>query len=106
MLLSLLTTKLALVPPLGATGSGGANLDLSSYLVLKDGQKVSEVFKTPADMINLIVSNAFVVGGIFIFILIILAGFKLLSQESKGMEEAKTLIMNAGIGFGLLFGSY
>lgn len=112
----MLTSLLAILPPLAASiaptaGAGGGDIgadsvDLSSFLVLKDGQKVSEVFKTPADMVNLIVSNAFVVSGIFIFILIILAGFKFLSSEAKGMEEAKTLIMNAGIGFGLIFGAY
>lgn len=108
MLASLLASQIAQVPskvPL-KVNSGDPSVDLSSFLVLKDGQKVSDVFKTPADLVNLIVSNAFVVGGLFIFILIIMAGFKFISAESKGMEEAKTLMMNALIGFGLLFGAY
>lgn len=89
-----------------ADSSGDPGVDLSNYLVLKDGQKVSEVFKTPADMVNLIVSNAFVLAGVFIFVLIIMGGFKILSNETKGWDEAKTLFTNAGIGFAVLFGAF
>jgi|GEM_PF-456194 len=83
-----------------------AGVNLSNVLKLSDGQPVSTVFETPADMVNLLVGNAFIVAGIFLFILIILAGFKFISSDSKGIEEAKTLIMNAGIGFSILFGAY
>jgi hypothetical protein len=93
-------------PRLLADSSGDAGVDLSNYLVLKNGDKVSEVFKTPASMVNLLVSNAFVVAGGFIFVLILIGGFKFLSDEAKGLDEAKTLWTNAGIGFAVLFGAY
>ena len=90
--------------PSGSTGDAG--VDLSNYLVLQNGQKVSEAFKTPADMVNLLVSNAFVFAGILIFVLIIMAGFKMLSDESKGLQEAQTMLTQAGIGFILMFSAY
>ncbi len=93
-------------PQLIAASSGDPGVDLTNYLVLKNGDKVSEVFKTPASMVNLLVSNIFVVAGGFIFILVIIAGFKFLSSEAKGMDEAKTLLTNAGVGFAILFGAY
>lgn len=93
-------------PRLLAVSSGDPSVDLTNYLVLKNGDKVSEVFKTPASMVNLLVSNIFVLAGVFIFVLTIVAGFKFLSSEAKGMDEAKTLLTNAGIGFAILFGAY
>lgn len=108
MATSRFTSRLAAVttPQLLAASSGDPSVDLTDYLVLKNGEKVSEVFKTPASMVNLLVSNIFVVAGGFIFVLVILAGFKFLSNEAKGFDEAKTLLTNAGIGFALLFSAY
>lgn len=96
----------AAAPRLLAANSGEAGVDLSGYLVLKNGEKVSDVFATPASMVNLLVSNAFVLAGGFIFVLVLIGGFKFISSETKGMDEAKTLFTNAGIGFALLFSAY
>jgi hypothetical protein len=99
-------TLLAAGPTTPPTNSGTAGIDLSSYLVLRNGKKVSEVFATPADMVNLVVSNIFVVSGFLLFVFIIVAGFKFISNDSKGMEEAKSILGAVGLGFAIMFGAY
>ncbi|HCC84186.1 MAG TPA: hypothetical protein DEP87_00665 [Candidatus Pacebacteria bacterium] len=104
----LLTPLLAAggTPAPAGNGSGAGGVDLTSFLVLRNGAKVSDVFKTPASMMNLIISNLFVAAGLFVFVTLIMAGFKFLTHEAKGMEEAKTLLTNAGLGFALMFTAY
>lgn len=87
-----------------AIGDDGINL--AEYLTLKSGKKVSEVYKTPADIVNLLVSNAFVIAGVLLFIFIIIAGFKFISGDSKGMQEAKTMMGGVLTGFIVMFAAY
>lgn len=91
---------------LAATSIGDAGINLADYLTLKGGKKVSEVYKTPADMVNLVVSNVFVVAGILLFVFIIMAGFKFISGDSKGMQEAKTMMGGVLTGFVVMFAAY
>jgi hypothetical protein len=97
-------TLLAQTPP--PSGSGNAGIDLTNYLVLSNGKKVSEAFKTPADMINLLVSNAFIAAGIYIMVLIIMGAHKFLQDETKGKQEAQTLWTQAGTGLITMFGAF
>lgn len=82
-------------------------LDLASCLTLRDGKSVSEVYDTPAVLINLIVSNLFVLSGVFIFLMFIGAGLKFALQgSSKAKDEAKTLATSSGLGFIVMFCAY
>lgn len=81
-------------------------VDLGASLTLGDGRAVKDVYKTPADLVNLIVPNLFVLGGIAIFGMTILAGFKYISNTSKGKEEALGIFKNAVIGFVIMFVAY
>lgn len=85
-------------------GAGGINL--GECLRLSDDTAVQDVYTTPAFLINLIVRNVFVFAGIIIFLLIVYAGFKLITGGKKGAEDAKTIITNAGIGFLIMFTAY
>lgn len=89
-----------------AVAAGDANINLADFLVLKNGQKVSEVYRTPADMVNLVVSNVFVLAGFMLFVFIIIAGFKFISGGSKGMQEATTMMGGVFTGFIVMFSAY
>jgi len=79
----------------------------SDYLVLSDGKKVSEVFSTPADMVNLLVRVVFVLVGLILFAMIVFSGFSMIAGgESDNKEKAKTTMTSALIGFLLIFAAY
>jgi phage shock protein PspC (stress-responsive transcriptional regulator) len=90
------------------------NLNLVDCLILNpdgDGDGVATtvagVYDTPAVIVNVIVRNLFVFGGMVLFFMIILAGFKFaMSPQSKGKEDAKNIIQGAGIGFLIMFSAY
>ncbi len=86
----------------GLTGG----VDLGDCLKLSDSTPVKDVYTNPAFLVNLIVRNAFIGAGIFLFIIIILAGYKFLTQDKKGVEEAKTMITTAIVGFVIMFSAY
>jgi len=85
-------------------GTGGVNL--GDCLRLSDSTKVSDVYSNPAFLVNLIVSNIFIVGGIIFFLFLIVAGFKFITGGQKGAEDAKGIITTALIGFIIMFASY
>ncbi len=81
-------------------------INLGEELKLKTGQSVQDVYDTPSKIVNLIVSNLFVIAGIVIFIFIIGAGFSFLQESSQGKEEARNLATGAIIGFIVMFAAY
>ena len=87
--------------------NSGDGLNLGDCLKLNSGQTVSDVYKTPADLINVIVPNLFVVAGVLLFLMIVYAGFKFsMSGGSKGKEDSKDIIKSALIGFMVMFSAY
>lgn len=83
-----------------------AETNLNESFILRPGVKVSDVYKTPADLVNLITNNLMVVGGIIIIFMVILAGFKFMGDTAKGKEEGLNIIKTAVIGFILMFAAY
>jgi len=83
-----------------------SGLNLGDCYRLSGDKKVSEVYDTPAKLTNVIVRNVFVISGVFIFLLIIYAGFLLISDTSKGKENAKSIFEAAAIGFIMMFAAY
>ncbi len=87
--------------------SGELNLVDCLILNPEKGNTVKEVYGTPAVIVNVIVRNLFVLGGIVLFLMIIVAGLKFaMSPESKGKEDAKNIAQGAGIGFLIMFSAY
>lgn len=89
-----------------ANNTGAAGLDLGSTLQLGDGRAVKDVYQTPSDLVNLIVPNMFVLGGVVVFFLFILAGYKYITNTTKGSTEAYEIFKNAVIGFVVMFAAY
>lgn len=104
MLLGIIPTVYAQEVSICGAGSGGINL--GNCLQLSDSTKVSDVYSNPAFLVNLIVSNIFVLGGIVFFFLLLLAGFKFITGGQKGAESAKDIIQTALIGFIIMFAAY
>jgi len=85
----------------------GVSVDLGQYLTLNNGQKVSDVFSTPADMVNLLVRVVFVIVGLILFAMIVFSGLAMISgSESESKEKAKTTMTSALIGFLVIFAAY
>lgn len=85
-------------------GSGGLNL--ANCLQLSDGQYVRDVYTNPSFLVNLIVRNVFIVGGIVLFFMFMLAGYKFLQKDKGALEDAKHIMFNALIGFTIMFSAY
>lgn len=85
---------------------GSESLDLGSAYTLRDGQPVSKVFDEPADLVNLLVPNLFVVAGIAVVVLFILAGYKYIAQGEKGIQEAQKVFTAAIAGLVVMFAAY
>lgn len=79
---------------------------LGDYLKLSDSTKVSEVYSTPAFLVNLIVRNLFVVAGIILLVIGLYAGFQYITGGRKGMDNAKQMLTAATVGFLLMFSAY
>ena len=84
------------------------SLNLVDCLILNpdEGNTVAGVYDTPAVMVNVIVRNLFVLGGIILFFMIILAGFKFAMSPTSAKEDAKKIATGAGIGFLVMFSAY
>lgn len=85
---------------------GAAELDLGKVLCLSDSTPVRDVYTSPAFLVNLLVKNIFVVGGVILFLMIFYAGFKFISQGSKGKEEAKGIVSACIAGLVLMFAAF
>jgi len=101
----LFTPKSALAANCFPQGAGSA-VDLGSCLTLQDGKSVSTVYKTPADLVNLVVRNIFIVAGLILFMLIIYSGFIFISGGEKEVTKAKDILTTALIGLLIMFAAY
>lgn len=86
--------------------NGAEGLNLGDCLKLGNETPVSQVYDTPAFLVNLITRNLFVIGGIIIFIMIFYAGFKFIQDTSKGKEEAQKILTAAIVGAITMFSAY
>jgi len=85
---------------------GQAGLNLGDTLCLSDSTPVSQVYTDPAFLVNLITTNLFTIAGVLIFLLIFYAGFKFISQGTKGKEEAKGIVTAAIVGLIIMLSAY
>jgi hypothetical protein len=85
---------------------GQSELNLGDTLCLSDSTPVSQVYDTPAFLVNLIATNLFTFAGMIIFFLILYAGFKFISQGTKGKEEAKGIVTAAIVGLVIMLSAY
>ncbi len=83
-----------------------AGLKIGDCLQLSEGQPVSSVYDKPAVLVNLLTSNIFIAGGIILLVMIIYAGFQFITGGAKGMEQAKSVLGTALMGFIIMFMAY
>lgn len=70
--------------------------------------KATTAYTGVGDLINNIVPNLYIAGGLVIFIMIIMGGFTIISnaKDPHKIEEGTKTITSAIIGFVVLFASY
>lgn len=85
---------------------GLANVNLADCVKLNETQSVGTIYNQPADLVNLVTRNIFVVAGIVIFFMILLAGYRYIEQGEKGAEQAKTIASTVLIGLIIMFCAY
>lgn len=84
-----------------------AGIDLGSCITLgKNSQSVADVYQQPADLVNVVVRNLFIVAGIIIFFMIIYAGYQFIEKDAKGIEEAQSIMTAAVGGLVVMFVAY
>ncbi|NLG06764.1 MAG: hypothetical protein GX559_03670 [Candidatus Pacebacteria bacterium] len=82
-------------------------IDLGSYLKLSGGQKVSDVFQKPSDMLNLIIRVVFAVVGLLLFVLLIVSGLSMIAAgTTESKDKAKGTMTSALMGFIIIFAAY
>lgn len=94
--------------PLDMSTLAQLNLGEAFKLDPAKGTNVKDVFATPADLINLLLPNAFIFAGLLLFFFTVGAGFQMIagSGDKKAQEEGKKKLGYAIGGFVLLFASY
>jgi hypothetical protein len=87
--------------------SADVRIDLSEYLTLGTGQRLSGRFDTPASMVNLLVRVIFVGVGLILLAMIVVSGLSMIAGgKSENMEKAKSTMTSAVIGFLVIFAAY
>lgn len=83
-------------------------IDLNDCLRLSDNTAIKDrkVYTELGAFVTLITRNLFVFAGIILFAMLILAGYKFILGGKKGLEEARSLISTAIIGFLIMFSAY
>jgi hypothetical protein len=77
---------------------------------IKDAFAPAKNFSTIGDLVTVIVQNAFVLAGIIAFVLVILAGFGIISSagsgDTKQMEQGKKALTGAVMGLIIIIASF
>jgi hypothetical protein len=81
--------------------------DIGSKLMFQ-GTSANNQYTSTSSLINNILPNVYIAGGIVIFFMILMGGFTVIANagDSHKMEDGKKTITSAIIGLLVLFGSY
>lgn len=87
-----------------------AQVDLEKAYLLNPttGTKVADYFGQPAQLINVLLPNAYIAGGLVILFLLVFGGLSIIMAggDQKGMEKGMQAIKSAIVGFLIIFTSY
>lgn len=82
---------------------------VAAEVIIRDEFTPATTFATFADLVNVVIRNAFVLAGIMTFILLILGGFGIIvgagNGDTKKLEQGKKTLTGAVIGLLLVVGS-
>lgn len=87
-------------------GQSGINLADCYTVGIGESDRVSDLFSTPADLLNIIVPNLFIFAGLLIFGLIVYSGFLYINDTTKGKDDAREILTIAAKGFVVMFIAY
>jgi len=81
---------------------------LDQFNPLKQHSTKADQLSTPGGIISEVLRFAFPIAGIILFVMLILAGLKILTgaTNSKNIDEGKQMVTTAVIGFIILFAAY
>jgi len=81
---------------------------LNQFNPLKQFSSKADRLSTPGGIISEVLNFAFPIAGIVLFVIMLLAGFKILAgaTNAKSVDEGKQMITSALIGFIILFAAY
>jgi hypothetical protein len=81
---------------------------LDQFNPLKQHSTKADQLSTPGGIISEVLRFAFPIAGIILFVMLILAGLKMLTgaTNSKNIDEGKNMITTAILGFIILFAAY
>lgn len=86
---------------------GPDGFDLSQCFTLgRSDRLVADVYATPTSLLNVLVRNAFLLGGVIVMFMIIYSGWIFITNESKGADEARQVMTAAVGGLVLMFAAY
>lgn len=85
---------------------GQEGLNLTDCLQVSDGQTLAAIYSTPADVINILTSNIFIVAGFILFFYGLYGGFLFIQDSTKGKEKATEMLTNALMGIIVMFIAY
>jgi hypothetical protein len=81
-------------------------ITLNDKILLKDGSQVQDVFNSTDDMLNLLVKVVFVGAGMFLFFMIVGAGFAMIQGGGEDKGKAKTTMTSALTGLIVMLAAY
>jgi hypothetical protein len=81
---------------------------LNSLNPLKNYSTKADQLSTPGGIISEVLTYSFPIAGVILFVMLIMAGLKMLTgaSNSSSMEEGKKMISTAIVGFIILFAAY
>lgn len=85
-----------------------AGFNLGEKLLLQGNSTVGETYTSTSDLINNILPNIYIAGGLIVFFMIMFGGFTIIANahDSHKIEEGGKTITFAIIGLLVLFASY
>lgn len=84
-----------------------ADLDLKTSIKLNSTQSVGDVFEKPADLINLLVPNLFLLAGTILFFMILAGGFQIIAGGTPdSVDKGKNQLGLAILGMIIMFAAY
>lgn len=85
---------------------GAETFNYTKCYKLNQNHTVGGVYDTPGTIVNTIVNNLMIAGGLVLFAMIVYSGFLMINGGSKGFEEARGILGKALIGLVVMVVAY
>ena len=106
LIISITSTSAFAVTPAAGACDPGSGVDLGNCLKLSNDTPIKEVYTQPAFLVNLLVRNLMIIGGMMALVLAIIVGYKYITGGKKALQDANQIALWGLIGFLIMFGAY